>query len=293
MFSLYYSVGVLLSFILVMVFVAFFILGERKLIGYIQLRKGPNKVGIAGLLQSFADLIKLVIKFKVNNFQYRSGLALGGTYLLVILSLLYCLLYWNYFNGSNELGILWFLLVTSLTGYSLLGVGLGSYNKFSLFGSLRSSFSSVSFEACLMCIVVLIGLINGSYKIGSVSGPSLFLLLLPPYYIWLVSILCETNRTPFDYAESESDLVSGFNTEFCNVYFTCLFACEYLIIFIISWFSSCIFFNNFLWWLSLVFHIFFFIWARSTLPRVRYDYFVNFTWKVSILVLAFYLLLGL
>nr|YP_010015781.1 NADH dehydrogenase subunit 1 [Thaparocleidus asoti]QOI72778.1 NADH dehydrogenase subunit 1 [Thaparocleidus asoti] len=288
--------GLLLSFILIMVFVAFFILSERKILSYIQIRKGPNKVGFIGLLQSFADLIKLVVKIKVNNFQYWSFLALLGTYLIVILSLFYCLLYYYYFNNTNSmLSLLWFLIITSLTGYSLLMIGWGSYNKYSLFGSIRSSFSSVTFEACLMCLILIYGLFFNSYCLdeGNSNNISLFISLFTLYFLWLISILCETNRTPFDYAESESDLVSGFNVEFCNVYFTCVFACEYLIIFIISWFSSVIFFSGIFWWLSLLFHIFYFLWARATLPRVRYDFFVNFMWRISVCYLTLYLLLSI
>nr|QWV61016.1 NADH dehydrogenase subunit 1 [Euryhaliotrema johni] len=292
MLLFYNGVGVLIGFVLIMVFVAFFILTERKVLGYIQVRKGPNKVGLGGLLQSFADLIKLVVKIKVNNFQYRSLLALGGTYLIVLLSLFYCLLYCFYFNEENGLGVLWFLVVTSLTGYSLLGVGWGSYNKYSLYGSLRSSFGSVTFEACLMCVAILFGLFAGTYNIYYGGSVGLIYCVVPIYFIWLISILCETNRTPFDYAESESDLVSGFNTEFCNVYFTCLFACEYLIIYIMSWFSASIFFVGLGWWLVLVFNIFFFLWSRATLPRVRYDFFVNFMWKVSVCIVTLYLLMA-
>nr|YP_010015769.1 NADH dehydrogenase subunit 1 [Thaparocleidus varicus]QOI72766.1 NADH dehydrogenase subunit 1 [Thaparocleidus varicus] len=288
-------IGLLISFVLIMVFVAFFILSERKILSYIQIRKGPNKVGFIGLLQSFADLIKLIVKIKVNNFQYWSFLALLGAYLIVILSLFYCSLYYSYFNNTNSLlSLLWFLVITSLTGYSLLMVGWGSYNKYSLYGSIRSSFSSVTFEGCLMCIILLFGLFYNSYILGgsSLNNTSLFFCCLSVYFIWLIAILCETNRTPFDYAESESDLVSGFNIEFCNVYFTCIFACEYLIIFIMAWFSSVVFFSSFLWWISLIFHIFYFLWSRATLPRVRYDFFVNFMWRVSVCYLTLYLLLS-
>nr|YP_009829433.1 NADH dehydrogenase subunit 1 [Enterogyrus malmbergi]QJD07095.1 NADH dehydrogenase subunit 1 [Enterogyrus malmbergi] len=292
LFSIWFITCVLVSFILIMVFVAFFILSERKVLSYIQIRKGPNKVGLAGLFQSFADLIKLIVKIKVNNFQYRSFLALIGTYLIVLLSLFYCLIYFNYFNsGEDNLNLLWFLIITSLTGYSLLGVGWGSYNKYSLYGSLRSSFGSVTFEACLMCIIIIYGLVQGSYSLTNSGGFSLGFLCPVIYFIWLISMLCETNRTPFDYAESESDLVSGFNTEYCNVYFTCLFACEYLIIYIMAWFSASVFFSGYLWWVILYFHIFYFLWTRATLPRVRYDYFVNFMWKVSVCVLTIYLIM--
>nr|YP_011003941.1 NADH dehydrogenase subunit 1 [Dactylogyrus simplex]WPS93119.1 NADH dehydrogenase subunit 1 [Dactylogyrus simplex] len=290
---LYNLFTVLLSFALIMVFVAFFILSERKVLGYIQIRKGPNKAGPAGLFQSFADLIKLVVKVKNSSFQYRSSLGLFGVHLLVFLSLSYCFLYVSVWNGADNLGLLVFLVVTSLTGYSLLSVGWGSFSKYSLFGSLRSAFGSVTFEACLMCLLIIFGLFSGGYCLKLLPYPGVILCLAPVYFLWLVSILCETNRTPFDYAESESDLVSGFNTEFSGVYFTCLFACEYLIIYIMAWFSASLFFSPSLLYLAVGFHTIYFLWSRATLPRVRYDYFVNFMWGVSVCILTLFLLVSL
>nr|AFD18227.1 NADH dehydrogenase subunit 1 [Neobenedenia melleni] len=282
-------INLLLSFILIMVFVAFFILSERKVLGYIQIRKGPNKVGLVGLFQSFADLIKLIIKFKFFHNQLRSFISLFSVYLLLLIAFFYCGFYslW-YSNTSSNLSLLIFLVITSLSGYSILGAGWGSYNKYSLFGSLRASFGSVTFEACLMGMALIVGILYSSYNLSYICNFFFSLFFICPfiYFLWLISILCETNRTPFDYAESESDLVSGFNTEFCNVYFTCLFACEYLIIFIMSWFTSVLFFTNFLIPLMTFFNIFFFIWARGTLPRVRYDYFINFMWKYNLLFLV-------
>nr|WRY68988.1 NADH dehydrogenase subunit 1 [Cichlidogyrus thurstonae] len=290
---LYSTFGIIVAFILVMVFVAFFILSERKVLSYMQIRKGPNKVGFIGLLQSFADLIKLVVKSKINYFQFRSILSLMGTYLLILLSILFCFLYFDSFNSSQgSFSILCFLVITSLSGYSLLSVGWGSYNKYSLFGSLRSSFGSVTFEACLMCFVIIFGLMWGGYGFGDCLGSSGFSCYLFLYPLWLLAILCESNRTPFDYAESESDLVSGFNTEYCNVYFTCLFACEYLIIYIICWFSASLFSGGFVWWFLIVFNIFFFLWARATLPRVRFDYFINLMWSVILPLFAFGILIS-
>nr|YP_003934529.1 NADH dehydrogenase subunit 1 [Benedenia hoshinai]ABK58258.1 NADH dehydrogenase subunit 1 [Benedenia hoshinai] len=284
--------NLLICFILVMIFVAFFILSERKVLGYIQIRKGPNKVGLSGLFQSFADLIKLVIKFKIYNTQLRGLISTYSVYLLIILSFCYCGLYslWLSHNSSNY-SLLLFLVITSLTGYSLLGAGWGSYNKYSLYGSLRASFGSVTFEACLMGLSLIVGVFYYSYNL------SLFNSYLSPFWLcpllyglWLVSILCETNRTPFDYAESESDLVSGFNTEYCNVYFTCLFACEYLIIYIMSWVSAILFFNAYLNIFIIILNFFFLVWIRGTLPRVRYDHFINFMWKYNLIFLVLFIL---
>nr|AXR86362.1 NADH dehydrogenase subunit 1 [Lamellodiscus spari] len=284
-------IGILISFIFIMVFVAFFILSERKILGYIQLRKGPNKVGLAGLFQSFADLMKLIIKVKFYNFLGRSNTSLIGVFLIVLGAFLFSLIYYITVSGdgfSNSLLI--FLIITSLGSYSILLVGWGSFNKYSLYGSLRASFSSLTFEACLMCIVIIFGLICNNYNI--VIGNNdlhLFYCLFPLYTCFLIAIFCDTNRTPFDYSESESDLVSGFNTEYSNVYFTCLFACEYLIIYIMSWFLSVVFFSGAVVFISALIQSFVIIWVRGVLPRVRFDVFIFFMWGITILVLAIFI----
>nr|YP_009906244.1 NADH dehydrogenase subunit 1 [Azygia hwangtsiyui]QLH90213.1 NADH dehydrogenase subunit 1 [Azygia hwangtsiyui] len=287
---IYIFVSSFLSFALIMLLVAFFILAERKVLGYIQIRKGPNKVGLVGLLQSFADLLKLVVKFKVSFFLVRSWLSWVAVFILLLLCGLYCsyfsMVYSGVYSGN---ALLWVLVISSLAGYSLLGIGWGSYNKYGLLSSVRSCFSSVSFEACFMCVVVLCGLVAGGYSLSGLFFYSWCMCIVLPlcYGVWIVGMLCECNRTPFDYAEAESELVSGLNTEYSSVPFTCLFACEYLIIFVFSWLGAVFFWGGLLVVPLTMFHLFFFIWARGTLPRVRYDYFVEFLWKWALVVLLF------
>ena len=270
-----------------MVFVAFFILGERKILGYIQFRKGPKKVGVLGLFQRFADLLKLIIKHKTSYYQVRSWFSWLSVFVLVFLSCCYCVIVFFFLGGCiRDVSLLWFLVLTSLTGYSYLGVGWGSYNKYSLLRSIRSAFGSVTFEACFMCLLIVLSMIFGGYFLHGSCWLS-FLSLPLCYFFWVVGIFCECNRTPLDYAESERELVSGLNTEYCKIPFTCLFACEYLIMFVFSWLTASLFFGGF--WVPIVsvFHVFLFVWARATLPRVRYDYFVNFMWKYVLLILVF------
>uniref|UniRef100_A0AAU7N3N4 NADH-ubiquinone oxidoreductase chain 1 n=1 Tax=Dollfustrema vaneyi TaxID=438518 RepID=A0AAU7N3N4_9TREM len=286
----YLGASSFISFAIIMIFVAFFILAERKVLGYIQVRKGPNKVGIHGILQSFADLLKLVIKYKISLFQSHSWFGWLGICLLVLLSLFYCVLYSLMSSGlSNCFSLMWFLIITSLTGYSLVSIGWGSYSKYGLFSCIRSAFGSVSFEACFMCVIILVGLVFMGYCGSDLfSFPGFIGLFFPLCYgFWLIGVLCECNRTPTDYAEAESELVSGINTEYCNVPFTCLFASEYLIMFIFSWFTSVIFIGGYLVDAFIFFHVFFLIWARGTLPRIRYDFFVYVMWKCVILVFLF------
>lgn len=286
----YVGFSSLFSFVIIMVFVAFFILGERKILGYMQIRKGPNKVGIHGLFQRFADLLKLVIKYKIGLFQKRRWFGWLGISLIVLLSIFYCVLYSLIKSGlSNCFSLLWFLIITRLTGYSLISIGWGSYRKYGLFSCIRSAFGSVSFEACFMCVIVLRGLIFSGYSGSRLFSFPRFLGFSFPicYMFWFVGVLCECNRTPIDYAEAERELVRGISTEYCKVPFTCLFACEYLIMFIFSWFTSIIFFGGFLTDFFIFLHVFFFIWARATLPRIRYDLFVYMMWKCIILIFLF------
>nr|BDI27939.1 NADH dehydrogenase subunit 1 [Cylindrotaenia sp. MN-2022] len=286
--------GLLISLLII----AFFILAERKILGYSQFRKGPNKVGVLGLLQSFADLLKLIVKFKYYYFQGRSVISVIGVFLLVCLVVYYCLVYGGYYSNSyTEFTLLWFLVITSLTSYALLCAGWGSYSKYSFLGAIRAAFGSISFEACFMCVVIFSSLCYGNYCLSDYCDTSWWSVCVFPvvYLLLLIAILCETNRTPFDYAESESELVSGFNVEYSGILFTCLFACEYIIIFIFSWAVSVLMvgggaIGGFL----LLLHLLFFMWARATFPRVRYDYFVNFFWGVSlgVLVLGFFLVVN-
>nr|UUV61567.1 NADH dehydrogenase subunit 1 [Moniezia sp. PK-2022] len=287
-------VGLLISLLVI----AFFILGERKILGYSQYRKGPNKVGIMGLLQSFADLMKLIFKSKSYYFQSRSYFSLIGVFLLIWLVIAYCLIYSSYYSiMDSNFSFLWVLVVSSLTSYSLLCVGWGGYSKYSLLGAVRSAFGSVSFEVCFMCIVIFCSLCYGSYCLGGYYYEGILVLFIFPvmYILFLICVLCESNRTPFDYAESESELVSGFNTEYSGIFFMCLFACEYIIIFIFSWLGSVVMVGGGLlgFWF-LLFNMLFFMWSRAVLPRVRYDYFVNFFWSVMlpILIVSFFLVVN-
>nr|BAP10844.1 NADH dehydrogenase subunit 1 [Taenia sp. MZH:127052] len=281
----------LLGLLISLLIIAFFILGERKILGYSQFRKGPNKVGIIGLLQSFSDLLKLIVKFKNYGFQSRSWIGLFGVMLLVVLVIFYSFIYGSYYSYSfNSLSLLWFLVITSFCSYSILCTGWGSYNSYSFLSSVRCAFGSISFEACFMCVVVFSGLCYCSYNLVDFFLSNWLSVVIFPciLLLYIICILCETNRTPFDYGEAESELVSGFNVEYSGIFFTCLFACEYIIIFIFSWLGMVLMFGGgFVGSMFLLFCLIFFMWARATLPRVRYDFFVNFFWEVCLCLLIF------
>lgn len=286
--------GLLISLIIV----AFFVLGERKILGYSQFRKGPKKVGFMGLLQRFADLFKLIIKVKGYFFQSRRIVSLIGVVLLIFLVIFYSLLYGRCYRFSyNKFSFIWFLVISRLTGYSLLCAGWGSYSKYSFLGAIRSAFGSIRFEACFMCIMIFCALCYNRYKISDYFFVKWSIVLIFPavFLLYLICIFCETNRTPFDYAESEREFVRGFNIEYSGVFFTCLFACEYIIMFIFSWLGSIIMAGNgIIGKVLLLFYVFVFMWSRATLPRIRYDYFVNFFWRVClpIFVVRFFVIVN-
>lgn len=271
-----------------LIIIAFFILGERKVLGYSQFRKGPKKVGLVGLLQSFADLIKLVVKDKYYFFQSRSYVRLIGVFWLIWSVVFYNLIYGSYYRFSyNKFSLLWLLVISSLTGYCLLCAGWGSYRLYSFLRAIRSAFGSTRFEVCFMCIVVYMALCFNSYKMCDYYYFDWVSCIIFPavYVLFLLSMLCETNRTPFDYAEAEREFVSGFNLEYSGIFFTCLFACEYIIIYFFCWAGSVIMVGGgSIGAMFLLFHLLLVMWARATLPRLRYDFFVKFFWKVGLIV---------
>nr|QDO72140.1 NADH dehydrogenase subunit 1 [Schistosoma haematobium] len=276
------------SLIMTLLLVAFYIMSERKVLSYIQLRKGPNKVGIMGLLQSFADFIKLINKSKFNNFSFRSWFSLLGCIVLISCSVSMVIVY-SLINSNIWCNwiLLYFLVVGSIVSYSTLLIGWCSWSKYSLISSIRVSFSSVMFEMILMCIMILFGLMYGGYSNPSVSSVMLFIAPLA-FIAWLIVLLSESNRTPCDYSESESELVSGISVEYSSVLFLVIFACEYLIMFIFSWVSFIVFWsiNEIL----IVINLILFVVMRGSFSRLRFDIFVSVVWNYCVVVILVYLI---
>nr|QIQ48858.1 NADH dehydrogenase subunit 1 [Schistosoma spindale] len=274
------------SLILILFLVAFYILGERKILSYIQFRKGPNKVGLVGLLQSFADFIKLLCKSKMVGFSFRSWFSLLGCVIMIICSFFMVEIF--SFVESNKIwswSLLYLLIVSSIIGYSLLIIGWCSWSKFGLISSIRVSFSSVMFEMVFMCVLILFGILYNNYKpeIDSVMG-----IVVPMVLISLLLVLMsEVNRTPFDYAESESELVSGVSVEYSSILFLVIFACEYLIMYIFSWISFILFFGFSKIFIVVILVLF--IFMRGSFPRLRFDEFVVLVWEYSVVILLIYL----
>lgn len=277
----------LLTAIGVLVGVAFFTLFERKLLGYIQLRKGPNKVGFTGVLQPFADAIKLFTKEHISP-TYSNYLPFV---VAPVFGLRLALLSWlsipSIFNIiSFDLSILFFLCVVSIGVYRLLAAGWSSNSKYSLFGALRGVAQTISYEVSLVLILLAPVLISAGYdwiEIECLQSGMWFIFIFPlRRLIWFISCLAETNRTPFDFAEGESELVSGYNTEYRRGGFALIILAEYTRILFMSFLFVTIFIgglHHFYSFFIFLFLSFSFVWVRGTLPRFRYDKLINLAWK--------------
>nr|YP_009694035.1 NADH dehydrogenase subunit 1 [Amphinemura longispina]QEI04303.1 NADH dehydrogenase subunit 1 [Amphinemura longispina] len=278
----------LILVICVLVGVAFLTLLERKVLGYIQIRKGPNKVGFAGIPQPFCDAIKLFTKEQTypvlsNYLPY---------YFSPVFSLFLSLLVWvimPYGTGlySFTLGFIFFLACTSLGVYTVMIAGWSSNSNYALLGGLRAVAQTISYEVSLALILLSFVFLISSYSVVGLSAyqESIWFIFLtfPLALSWFASCLAETNRTPFDFAEGESELVSGFNVEYSSGGFALIFLAEYASILFMSMLFCAIFLgcDVYSWWffVKLSFVSFMFIWARGTLPRFRYDKLMYLAWK--------------
>nr|QWM94261.1 NADH dehydrogenase subunit 1 [Sisyra aurorae] len=281
-------ISMLILVICVLVGVAFLTLLERKVLGYIQIRKGPNKVGFMGLLQPFSDAIKLFTKEQtfpiVSNFL--------SYYISPIISLFLSLLIWMIFPYitnfySFNLGVLFFLCCTSMGVYTIMIAGWSSNSNYSMLGGLRAVAQTISYEVSMALLLMSFIFLINSFNFMDFEKYQLniwFMFISFPLMLsWLSSSLAETNRTPFDFAEGESELVSGFNVEYSSGGFALIFLAEYASILFMSMLFSVIFLGSnlfsFMFYLKLVFISFIFIWVRGTLPRYRYDKLMYLAWK--------------
>nr|UOU85265.1 NADH dehydrogenase subunit 1 [Hydrotaea ignava] len=285
---LLFIVSSLLLIIFVLVSVAFLTLLERKVLGYIQIRKGPNKVGIMGIPQPFCDAIKLFTKEQTypllsNYISY---------YFSPIFSLFLSLLVWMCMPlfiklFSFNLGLLFFLCCTSLGVYTVMIAGWSSNSNYALLGGLRAVAQTISYEVSLALILLSFIFLIGSYNMLMFYKYQLFIwflfILFPMALVWFSISLAETNRTPFDFAEGESELVSGFNVEYSSGGFALIFLAEYASILFMSMLFCVMFLGSdifsLFFYIKLSFISFMFIWVRGTLPRFRYDKLMYLAWK--------------
>nr|YP_010729973.1 NADH dehydrogenase subunit 1 [Parnassius tianschanicus]WEF74922.1 NADH dehydrogenase subunit 1 [Parnassius tianschanicus] len=291
--------GMLILILGVLIGVAFLTLLERKVLGYIQIRKGPNKVGYMGILQPFSDAIKLFTKEQVFPMYSNYISYYFSPIISFILSLMVWMLIPYYFNMiSFNLGILFFLCCTSMGVYTVMVAGWSSNSNYSLLGGLRAVAQTISYEVSLALIMLSsIMLIMDFNMMKFFIYQDLiwfFFLMLPLSMCWISSSLAETNRTPFDFAEGESELVSGFNIEYSSGGFALIFLAEYSSILFMSMLFVLLYLGGYnmslFFYLKLIFISFLFIWVRGTLPRYRYDKLMYLSWKSYLPISLNYLL---
>nr|YP_010518004.1 NADH dehydrogenase subunit 1 [Cocculina enigmadonta]UXN84356.1 NADH dehydrogenase subunit 1 [Cocculina enigmadonta] len=286
------SLSIIITYVCVLLGLAFFTLLERKGLSYSQTRKGPNKVGIMGLPQPLADALKLLSKemakpLMVNQVPY---------FIAPVLSLVLALLLWQVLPSCSvsfifKLGVMFFLCVSSMNVYGTLIAGWGSNSKYALLGAVRAVAQTISYEVSLALVLMFCLFLSFSLDFGEISVDQslvwFFFLMVPMGVVWFLTCVAETNRAPFDFAEGESELVSGFNIEYGGGGFALIFMAEYGNILLMSMLTSCIFFggssilffNDFFMCLKILFFCFVFVWLRASFPRFRYDLLMNLTWK--------------
>nr|AML26390.1 NADH dehydrogenase subunit 1 [Staphylinidae sp. BMNH 1274634] len=286
----------------VLVGVAFLTLLERKVLGYIQIRKGPNKVGMLGLLQPFSDAIKLFTKEGINPLMSNFNMY----YIMPVLNLFLSLLLWMsmpylsvLFNFN--LGIMFILCCSSLSVYTIMIAGWSSNSNYSLLGGLRSVAQTISYEVSLFLIMLSFLFLVMSLSLLDFMKFQMYLWFIfftfPLSIMFFVSCLAETNRTPFDFAEGESELVSGFNVEYSGGGFALIFLAEYASILFMSMLCCMLFLGgdiySYFFFIKIGLMSFLWLWVRGTLPRFRYDKLMYLAWKsylpVSLNFLLFFM----
>lgn len=289
--------------------VAYLTLAERKVIGYIQVRIGPNRVGPRGLLQPIADAVKILLKeiiipSSANKFLF---------VLAPVLAIAPALVAWAVVPFSPELvlsnidaGLLFILAATSMGVYGVIVAGWASNSKYAFLGAIRSSAQIVSYEIAMGFALVGVLMVSHSLNLGEiVKGQTgggfwswYFIPLFPLFLVYLISGVAETNRAPFDVAEGETEIVAGFHVEYSGMTFSVFYLAEYANMILVSALCALMFlggwlppFNfapftwipGFLWLLiKIAFILFLFLWFRATFPRYRYDQIMRLGWKVFI-----------
>ena len=295
-------IDVLIVLLPMLLSVAFMTIIERKQLAAHQRRVGPNYVGYYGVLQPFADALKLIVKETVLPSQSNKVLF----YLAPIFTLVFSLLGWGIVPFGDglvlfdfSLGILYTLALSSLGVYGILFSGWSANSKWAFLGALRSTAAMISYELILSSAVLIIILLTGSFNFTSIIEAQVsvwFIVpLLPIFIFYFIAVLAETSRTPFDLQEAESELVAGFFTEHSSVPFVFFFLAEYSSIVLFSCITAILFLggynfpqlfvnDSFINLQSIILGLktcafcFLFVWIRATLPRMRYDALIELCW---------------
>ncbi|GGB26430.1 NADH-quinone oxidoreductase subunit H [Tistrella bauzanensis] len=283
--------------------VAYLTLMERKVIGFIQMRRGPNVVGPFGLLQPFADALKLLTKETIIPSRSNRFLFLLAPMLTLILSLVaWAVIPFDdgWVLADINVGILYLFAISSLGVYGIIMAGWASNSRYAFLGAMRSAAQMVSYEVSIGLVIITVLLCVGSLNLSDVVRAQetvwFAIPLFPMFVVFFISALAETNRLPFDLPEAEAELVSGYNVEYSSMPFALFFLGEYANMILMSGMTTILFLGGWLppfdiaplnwipgvvWFLIKIFVLLFvFIWVRGTFPRYRYDQLMRLGWKV-------------
>jgi NADH-quinone oxidoreductase subunit H len=293
---------ILIIIVPLLIAVAYFTIAERKIMGIIQRRKGPNVIGFVGLLQPLADGLKLFAKETILPYNSNIAIFLFAPILSFILSLMG----WAVIPFSEQVvladlnvGMLYILAISSLNVYGIVMAGWSSNSKYPFLGALRSAAQMISYEISIGFIIVIVGVCTGSYNLSYIvlAQESIWYIvpLFPLFIMFYISMLAETNRHPFDLPEAEAELVSGYNVEYSAMTFALFFLGEYANMLLMSAIAAILFLGGWLpilnifplnlfpgsFWFSIKITVgaIFFIVTRATLPRYRYDQLMHLGWK--------------
>ena len=311
-------VSVIIKIVIIMlpliITVAYLTYFERKVIGYMQLRVGPNVTGPYGLIQPFADVLKLLFKEVTRPSQANKALFYIGP----MMSLMPAFAAWavipfseTWFLTRINAGLLYILMITSLSVYGVIIAGWASNSKYAFLGAMRASAQTISYEIAMGFALIGVIMVSGSMDFHDIvmsqakgyAGGSIFswnwLPLFPLFVVYLISAVAETNRAPFDVAEGESEIVAGFHVEYSGFAFALFFLAEYIFMILVAALTALLFFGGWLspfpqswgfigtpsvlWmFLKMALVLYFYLWIRATFPRYRYDQIMRLGWKVLI-----------
>jgi len=296
--------------------VAYLTYAERRVIGLMQLRKGPNVTGPFGLLQPIADAVKLLFKEYIIPNPANKILFTLAPMITFILSLIgwAVIPFDKTFVLSNiNVGVLYIMAVSSLGVYGIIIAGWASNSKYALFGAVRASAQMISYEVSIGLVIVTVLLTTGTLNLSEIVEKQQLLpwwvdlILLPMAVIFFISVLVETNRLPFDLSEAESELVAGYNVEYSSMSFALFFLGEYANMILVSGMTTTFFLGGYLppfglkilnflpgfvWFILKICGLLFcFLWIRATLPRYRYDQLMRLGWKIFLPFSLFWVVL--
>ena len=313
---IFITLKVILIVLPLLLSVAYLTYAERRVIGLMQMRRGPNRVGPFGLLQPIADAVKLIFKETIVPTPASKIVFMIAPMITFILSLVgWAVIPFSegWVLSDMNVGVLYVLAVSSLGVYGIIMAGWASNSKYAFLGAIRSSAQMISYEVSMGLVIVTVLLVTGSLNLSEIVEHQrdmpfwIHLLLAPMAVVFFISVLAETNRLPFDLPEAESELVAGYNVEYSSMSFALFFLGEYANMILVSAMTVIFFMGGylppfgisflylvpgFIWFiLKICFLLFVFLWIRATLPRYRYDQLMYLGWKVFLPLTLFWVVL--